>query len=227
MALLRMPLLPEQVEDSKRSLLQTAGEIAVLLQGSKYDEAFTKFEVLLRENRATPFLHYAFGTALAALSKYDEAETQFRQELKISPASELPYLRLASLELKKHQPAEALAFAQRAVQISTSSGEAHYLLGRASFDLGQEEVAVRELETASKLAPGSPEVHFNLAKAYAKAKLADKAEQERAIFARLNALAEEQRTHFSNHAYSGAQNSAEFAPARSEAERTTKPEHPL
>jgi tetratricopeptide (TPR) repeat protein len=207
--------------------VQTAGKISALLQESKYDQAFPKFQALLREFPSTPYLHYAYGTAFAALSQYDEAESQFRVELKISPGSELPYVRLASLQLRKHQPAEALPLAQTAVRLSPASGEAHYLLGRAALELGQDETSVRELEAASKLVPGSPEVHFNLAKAYAKARLMDKAEHERAIFARLNALAEEQRSHTGNQAYGGSHNDAGIAPARVGAEKTTKPEHPL
>jgi len=227
LVLLRMPFLPEQVENSKRSLVQTAGQISSLLQESKYDQAFPMFEGLLKDFPEAPFLHYAYGTAFAALSQYDEAETQFRAELKISPKSELPYVRMASLELKRRRPLEALNFAQTAVKLSQASGEAHYLLGRASLELGQEEAAVRELETASKLSPGSPEVHFNLAKAYAKAKLMDEAEQERAIFARLNALAEEQRSHSGSQSYSGSHSSAELAPTRMETEKPSKPEPPL
>jgi predicted Zn-dependent protease len=226
MALLRIPSLPDQVEASKITLVQTAGEIAALLQESKYDQAFPKFQFLLKQYPSAPFLHYACGTALAALSQYDEAETQLREELKISPASELPYIRMASLALKRRRPAEALPFAQRAVQLSADSGEAHYLLGRASLELGQQETAVRELEMASKLAPGSPEVHFNLAKAYAKAKLTEKAEQERAIFARLNALAEQQRSRSGNQAYSGSHNAEGLAPAGVEAGKAAAPEHP-
>jgi hypothetical protein len=92
--------------------------------------------------------------------------------------------------------------------------------------LGQQETAVRELEMASKLAPGSPEVHFNLAKAYAKAKLTEKAEQERAIFARLNALAEQQRSRSGNQAYSGSHNAEGLAPAGVEAGKAAAPEQP-
>jgi len=226
MALLRIPSLPDQVEASKNTLVQTAGEIAALLQESKYDQAFPQFQFLLKQYPSAPFLHYAYATALAALSQYDEAETRFRDELTISPASELPYIRMASLALKRRRPAEALPFAQRAVQLSADSGEAHYLLGRASLELGQQETAVRELEMASKLAPGSPEVHFNLARAYAKAKLTDKAEQERAIFARLNALAEQQRSRSGNQAYSGSHNAEGLAPARVGADKATAPEQP-
>jgi tetratricopeptide (TPR) repeat protein len=219
-----MPALPEQVEPSKLALVQSTGEIAALLQNSKYDQAFPKLEVLLKQYTSVPFLHYAYGTALAALSQFDEAEIQLRAELKISPESELAYISLASVALKQYRPAEALASAQRAVQLAPDSAEAHYVLGRACLDLGQNKLAVRELEQASKLAPGSPEVHFNLAKAYAKEKLSEKAEQERVIFARLNALAEQRRSHSGNQAYSGSHEAVELSPAR--IETTATPQHP-
>jgi tetratricopeptide (TPR) repeat protein len=224
MALLRMPVLPEQVESSKLALVQSTGEIAALLQNSKYDQAFPKLEVLLKQYPSVPFLHYAYGTALAALSQFDEAEKQLRAELKISPESELPYVSLASVALKQYRPAEALASAQRAVQLAPDSAEAQYVLGRACLDLGQNKLAVHDLEQASKLAPGSPEVHFNLAKAYAKEKLSEKAEQERVIFARLNALAEQRRSHSGNQAYSGSHEAVELSPAR--IETTATPQHP-
>ena len=225
LALLRMPLMATQVDPAKGSLVESAGEIAVMLQRSNYDLGFPKFEMLLKEYSGTPFLHYAYGTALMALSEYDEAEKQMREEMKISPNSELPYVRLASMALKRHQPAEALPLAQRAVQLAANSAEGHYLLGRASFELGKEEDAIRELEVASRLEPGSPEVHFNLAKAYARAKLTDKAEQERATFMRLNALAEQRRSQSGNQAY-GAHNATDYTPPRPDAEKPAAPQRP-
>ncbi len=216
MSLLRIPLLPEQVETSKDGLVQSAGEIAALLQDSKYDEAFPKFQTLLRQYPATPFLHYAYGTALAVFSQYDEAESHLRQELRISPTSGVTYARLASVALKMRRPADALPSAQRAVQLDPDSAEAHYLLGRSYLELGQQEKALQELEAASKMAPGSPEVHFNLAKAYARANLPEKAEQERATFARLNALAELQRSRHGNQSYSGSHDKTDFSIPRAE-----------
>jgi len=216
MALLRMSVLPDEVDASKSSLVVSAGEIAGLLQDSKYDEVFPKFQALLHQYPAAPFLHYAYGTALAALSQYDDAESQLRQEILISPRSGLTYARLASIALKMHRPADALPSAQRAVELAPDSGEAHYLLGRSCLELGQQEKALRELETASKMAPGSPEVHFNLAKAYAKADLPEKAEQERATFARLNALAELQRSRHGNQSYSGSHDKTDFSIQRAE-----------
>jgi len=226
MAVLRMPLLPDQLEPSKSALVQSAGEIAGLLENGKYDQAFPKLQVLLKEYPSVPFLHYAYGTALAALSQFDEAETQLRAELQISPQSELPYVSLASVSLKQYRPEEALISAQRAVQLAPDSAESRYVLGRAYLELDNHEQAVREFEQASKLAPGSPEVHFNLAKAYARAKLPEKAEQERAIFSRLNALAEQRRGHSGNQAYSGSHDAVELAPARIESQNATASQHP-
>jgi tetratricopeptide (TPR) repeat protein len=223
MALLRMPLLPDQLEPSKLALLQSAGEIAALLENSKYDQAYPKFQVLLQQYPSVPFLHYAYGTALAALSQYDEAEIQLRIELQISPGSELPYISLASLALKRYRLAEALASAQRAVEFAPDSAESHYVLGRACLELDHAEQAVHEFEQASKLAPGSPEVHFNLAKAYARAKLPEKAAQERAIFARLNATAEQGRRRSGHQAYSGSHDAVELAPARIEIRNAAAP----
>lgn len=216
MALLRMPLLPDQVDPSKRPLVQDAGEVAGLLQESKYDEAFAKFTALLKAYPKTPFLHYAYGVALASLSQYEEAEAQMRLEAQISPASELPYLRLASIALRQHRPADALPPAQQAVKLSASSGEAHYLLGRGYLELGDDGKAVSELEAAARLSPNSPEVHFNLAKAYSKAKQAEKAEQERAIFVRLNALAEQERSQHGNQSYEGPRDSADVSTSHNE-----------
>ena len=178
---------------------------------------------MLKEYPATPFLHYAYATALASLSQYDEAAVQLHQELRISPASALPYVRLASLALRQHRPADALPSAQRAVQLAPDSAEAHYVLGRTYLELGPEEKAVHELEAASKITPGSPEVHFNLAKAYAKAKLPEKAGEERAIFARLNALAEQQRSLHKNQSYGGSHDAGDLSPMRVE---PGKPEEP-
>jgi tetratricopeptide (TPR) repeat protein len=226
MALLRVPLMPDQVEPSRVTLVETAGEIAALLQNSKYDQAYPKFQALLKEYPSVPFLHYAYGTALAALSEFDEAEIELHAELQVSPGSELPYVSLASVALKRHRPAEALDSAQHAVQLAPESAESRYVLGRACLELGQNEQAVHELQTASKLAPGSPEVHFNLAKAYTKAKLPEKAEQERAIFVRLNALVEQQKSLSGNQAYGGSHDAVELAPIRLETEKTLAPQQP-
>ena len=150
MALLHRSRLPDEVEASQNNLVLAAGEIAALLQDSKYDEVFPKFQALIRQHPSVPFLHYAYGTALEALSQYEEAESQLRQEILISPKSELPYARLASIALKMHRPADALPSAQRAVELGPDSAEAHYLLGRSCLEVGQRDKALQELEASKQ-----------------------------------------------------------------------------
>ena len=202
LALLRIRKLPENVVPEQRELVDHAGEIALLLFASRYDEADPKFETLLKQYPTVPFLHYAYGTALLAISRYQEAKTQMHAEIAISPNNALPYVRLASIALRQQQPGNAIEPAENAIRLAPDSAEAHYLLGRAALEMGDTVRSVRELEIGCRLAPSSPEAHFNLAKAYAKAGQPQKAEQERARFMELNALADARKRQ-GNQAYQG------------------------
>jgi tetratricopeptide (TPR) repeat protein len=208
MALLRIPSLPDEVNASRHSLIQTSGEIAELLLASKYDQAFPKLQKLIEQYPATPFLHYANGIALNSLSQYDEAKTQMRAEIQISPQSALPWTRLASIALRQHLAAEALLVAQKAVQLAPDSADAHYVLGRTWAELSDIAKAIHELEVASQLNPDSPEIHFALARVYVRANQPEKASQERATFARLNALAEQQRAQHGDQSHQGSHDAA-------------------
>jgi len=206
MALLRIPLLPDELDHANDALVRLAGETAALLTESKYDQAFSRFQQLLKMNSRTPYLHYAYGCALASVSRYDEAEEQLVEETKITPGSALPFLRRSTIALQLRHAESAVQFAQRAVQLAPESGEGHYLLGRSWLELGKTADAVKELETARGLAPNSPEVRFSLARAYAKAGQPDAAQQERAAFERLNALVQSQRSRTGSQAYGAIQN---------------------
>lgn len=223
LAMLRIPKLPGDVEASQRELAERAGDIAQWIHESKYDKADAAFEALLKQYPAIPFLHYAYGTALLALSQYDEAAAQMRSESAISPKSELPFLRLASIALRKQSPSEAIAPAEQAVLLAGGSAEAHYLLGRSALLVGDHSKSVRELEIACRIAPGSPEAHFNLAKAYAKVGQPKRAAEERATFIELNAVAEEQRSHSGNQAYQGPHEAGEMSVPQNSAADPTSP----
>jgi tetratricopeptide (TPR) repeat protein len=206
MALLRIPLFPDELDHSKDSLVRLAGETAALLSESKYDQAFADFQQLLKMNFRTPYLHYAYGCALASASRYDEAEEQLAEETKISPESALPFLRRGSIALQLRHAENAVQFAQHAVQLAPDSAEGRYLLGRSWLELGKTGDAVKELEIARGLVPNSPEVRFSLARAYAKAGQTGAAEQERAAFERLNVLVQSQRNISGSQAYGAIQN---------------------
>jgi tetratricopeptide (TPR) repeat protein len=186
LVLLRIAAFPDETPRAQRGLIVEAGSIEALLLKSQYDDALPRLKAALQRYPDTPFLHYAYGTALIALSQFDEAAAQMQAEIAVSPASGLPVESLASIALRQHDSAAAVRWSQRALQLAPGSVRAHYLLGRASLEAGDVPVAVRELETAVRLSPASPEIHFNLAKAYARAKMPEKAQQEREFFSRLS-----------------------------------------
>jgi tetratricopeptide (TPR) repeat protein len=192
--LLRIPLLPDQMEPSREALVRAAGETAALLYAERYNEAFQAFQQMLKNFPNTPFLHYAYGSALESLSQHDEAEAQLREEIKLAPSSALPYMRLAAISLKTGRSEDAIPDAERAVRLDPQAPGGHELLGRALLELGKVEPAVKQLEIASRLAPNYPEVHFNLARAYGKAHMQAEAERERAIFTQLNAAEEQAKS---------------------------------
>jgi hypothetical protein len=59
---------------------------------------------------------------------------QFAIETRISPQSELPFVELASLNLRRHAAKDAIAPAKRAVQLAPTAAAAHYVLGRGYLD---------------------------------------------------------------------------------------------
>jgi tetratricopeptide (TPR) repeat protein len=225
LALLRKPEIPGQENRREADLVSGAGKIGSLLRNSQYDAAFPLFQQLLKQNPSAPFLHYAYGTALLAVSEFDEAAAQMQAEIAISPKSELPCIRLASIALRQHNFTDAITWSRRAELLSANSAEAHYLLGRASLESGDDATALLELEVASRLSPASPEVHFNLAKAYARAKMPEKAERERATFSQLNQMAESQRRQHGSQIYAGPRD-AEDVTTMPQVQAAPSPPHP-
>lgn len=188
LALLRMPLLPEALDGAHRDLAQSAGAIVELLLASRYSEAFPAFQRLLAKYPDTPWLHYAYGGALESLSQYDDAKVQMKDETALSPKSALPWIKIASISVRQHRPADALQAAQTAVALAPDLPEAHYELGRAWLENGDAKKAIVELDKANALKPSAPEIHFALARAYAKANEPEKAAAERATFMQLKAM---------------------------------------
>jgi cytochrome c-type biogenesis protein CcmH/NrfG len=80
------------------------------------------------------------------------------------------------------------------VQEAPTQFVAHNALGQVLLGLGDNEAAVRALETAVKLAPDSPAMRFGLARAYRAVNRQADADREQAEFTRLDRLIRQQRT---------------------------------
>ncbi len=188
LALLHVPLLPNQIDPSKDALISAAGNIGELEALNDFDAAKKSFEEFVHDYPTTPFVHYSYGAMLAELSQYPKAEQELLEEIRINSESSMPYMQLAYIYIRLDQFQDAIPIARKAVQLAPQSFAAHYLSGRALLGLGRVNESIMELNVAKRLGPYSPEVRYNLAKALARAKRPREAAQEQAEFERLDAL---------------------------------------
>jgi tetratricopeptide (TPR) repeat protein len=104
LALLRVPLLPGELDPSKEALVRAAGALA-----SDSADSLQHFSEFIHAHPTTPFLHYAYGLRLKDAAHWREALVQQQIETKISPRSSLPWLEIRDLETKLNHIAEAAA----------------------------------------------------------------------------------------------------------------------
>lgn len=186
LSLLRVPILPSQLDPSKDALVHDAGNTAAFIAMKQYSRAQESFRDLLEKYPGTSFLHYAYGAMLASMGQEDAAEEQFRLETQVNPNSAVPYVEWAFLESKAERYPQAVQLAQKAVELSSNSFMAQYVLGNALLAAGDAKTSVPHLVIASHLAPESPEVRYSLARAYAKLGEKALARQEQEEFVTLS-----------------------------------------
>jgi len=192
--LLRLPLLPGDVPEAQRELVQAAGRAAFAALGLKA-EASQRFEEALARHPDAPNLHYGYGGYLLQQGEEHAAAAldQFRKEIEVNPSSVYAPLEIAFELLKRGEHAEALPYAESAVRIAPGLFAGHHALGRALVETGAVPRGVRELEEAVRLAPQSPEMRAALARAYVMAGRREDAEKVREEYKRLQVDRETKR----------------------------------
>jgi tetratricopeptide (TPR) repeat protein len=189
LALLRLPLLPSEVPAERRELVMRLGRAGSLHLARRGDEAAKAYEELVAAYPGEPGVHYAYGVFLLR-SGNDRGLAELRKAAELDPADVMARLEIAFELLLRDDHAGAREHAAKAVEQAPALFAARNALGRALVELGELEAGIRELEEAVRLAPESPETHFTLARAYARAGRAEDAARERAAFA---ALEQQQR----------------------------------
>ncbi len=184
LALLRMPLLPNEIPPPQREKILIAGRAGYSMAARRMEPARAAFDTLLAQYPNDPNIHYPFGVYMLAQDA-DLAMKEFKRELEISPNHYPAMVQMAFEYLKRDQYDDALPLAEKAVQLAPKLFAARNVLGRVLLELDQIDRAVKELEEGVKLAPSSPEMHFALARAYTRAGKKQEAAREREIFKKL------------------------------------------
>jgi tetratricopeptide (TPR) repeat protein len=104
--------------------------------------------------------------ALARRSKFEEAIAIYENLVSRAPDDPRPEVGWACALILDDEAAEALAHAQRAVELDPTSAEANAVLGRAYAALDDADQSLTWAEKAVELDPGSAQAHSVLAEAY-------------------------------------------------------------
>jgi Flp pilus assembly protein TadD len=192
LALLRMPLLPSEVPEARRDLVQKAGIAGTHDLAQRGEEAARAWAEVVAAYPTEPWVHYLRGVSLLRGGS-DAGLAELRREIEVKPDNVMAYLEIAFELLVHGDNREAKAVAAKAVALAPALFAGHNALGRAMVELGEVQEGIRELEEAARLAPESPETHFALGRAYARAGRAEDAARERAAFARLDRERRERR----------------------------------
>ncbi|HUB80016.1 MAG TPA: tetratricopeptide repeat protein [Bryobacteraceae bacterium] len=187
---LRRPILPDEVPEADKDLIEHAGRAVCAMALRDATSAQNYFKELVAAYPNAPNVHYLYGWFLAATDR-EAGLREYRKELELNP-KHTEALATVALEYEARGELDtAITYARRAMESNTKFFGAHAVLGKLLAENGQVEQGIKELEIARQQAPDSPQVHFSLATAYTMAGRKEDAAKERAEFARLRKLAAE------------------------------------
>jgi tetratricopeptide (TPR) repeat protein len=192
-ATLRMAMLPVEVPPDRRERILMAGRASYMMATRNTASAGKAFEALVARYPETPNVHYAAGVFFLQ-EEPDKAIEEFTRELDVQPGHPWSLMQIAFEYLKRGDAATALPWAQKAVAAAPNAFPAHKALGQALLETGDVDGSIKELMIGIGLAPESPGLHFQLARAYQRAGRLDDATRERNEFTRLDRLARTQRS---------------------------------
>jgi tetratricopeptide (TPR) repeat protein len=135
-----------------------------------WHKAIAEYRILLEREPRMPGIHYRIGqiilTLPATATSNDEARKEFEQELKVYPQNAGAEYFLGELARKGGRLPQAIEHYTNATKLNAGLPEPYFGLGRCLLDSDRAADAVGPLETAARMAPGNPTIHFTLAHAY-------------------------------------------------------------
>ena len=192
-ATLRMPMLPVELPPDRRERVLMAGRASYMMATRNTAAAAKAFEALVSRYPEAPNVNYASGVFLLQ-EEPDKAIEAFQRELELQAAHPWSLMQIAFEYLKRGDGAAALPWAKQAVEAAPNAFPARKALGQALLEAGDVDGSIKELLTGINLAPDSPGLHFQLARAYQRAGRLDDATRAREEFTRLDRLARTQRS---------------------------------
>lgn len=188
LAALNRAQMLEEVPREEQRLVMEAGEVAWAIGAKQTETSIRMAEGLVQRYPRQAGVHYILGTALLR-NNWERAERELREELAANSGHFFANITMASELSERGRQKEAIPFARQAIALRADHVVAQTLLGRALLQTGEIDQAIEHLEEAANLDPQNPNVRYSLAAAYARAGRKEEAEQQRALFTKLQAEA--------------------------------------
>ena len=148
-------------------------------------KAIAEYRVLLNREPHMPGIHYRIGQIILAMpataTSNEDARKEFEAELKVYPQHAGAEYFLGELARKAGHLPQAIEHYTSATRLNPGAAEPYFGLGRCLLDSDRAAEAVAPLETAARLEPNNPTVHFTLAHAYQELGRKDDAAREFAL----------------------------------------------
>jgi tetratricopeptide (TPR) repeat protein len=131
-----------------------------------YEGAIAQFRAAEKVDPKEPSVHFGLGYILWTQREYTAAATEFQAELANDPNQVQALVYLGDAEIQLNHPELASPSLEKAAGLDTKLELAHLDLGIVYGDAGRKDDALRELNTAEKLAPSDVNVHWRLGRLY-------------------------------------------------------------
>lgn len=132
---------------------------------SDYPKAKAEFQDAIRLSPNSPDLHLGLGTVLSRTGDSVQAERELRTTLELSPKSAFAHYELGHLYVQESQWPQAVEQLKLVPEDSTDLLNARIDLAKAETESGQNEAAVKDLESVESLDKDG-EVYYRLAGLY-------------------------------------------------------------
>jgi predicted Zn-dependent protease len=171
---------PDAAGEPERKLLLAVGHATFLSMSAAASDAQKALRELIESYNNVPYLHYLYGSLMVPTDR-DEAASEMRAELKVNPSNGAAEAILSWLLFDDNQLDDAVSYARRAERDAPSLPLSTYVYGRSLVETGQVADGITYLENGLKRTPRDLLTHIELAAAYARAGLSERARREREV----------------------------------------------
>jgi tetratricopeptide (TPR) repeat protein len=146
------------------------------------DQAIKEYEMAVQLRSDLPSLHYVLGSAYWKHSELDKAAAELRRAIELDPRHFTAHYKLGMVLLEQDDPLQAVAEFRTALAEQPGLNGGYLGLGKALFQLGEDEAAIPQLLRYIQLAPLDPSPHYLLHQIFRRLNRAEEAQHELLAF---------------------------------------------